>query len=282
MTLLLTVSLYFAWACTPRQRHKPLVAASIAPQAFLIKQIAGDKIDVHIMVTEGHSPETFDPTPQDLISLNKSLIYFAVGDLGFENAWVPRFQDQNKLLKVVNTSKGIKRLCARHHCHQDSIHTLHADPHTWTTPANMQLMAENICQALCEADGENARFYRQNLDTLTTRLTSIHDRIRQLTTIANSRSFVIYHPALSYLAEAYHLNQIGIEQDYKEPTVSTLKELVQSIEASDAKVILMQQEFDKRLVETLAQETGLRVVRINLLNEDWETEIMRIILEITR
>lgn len=42
------------------------------------------------MVPKGSSPETYDPTPQQLVNLDKSIAYLRIGYIGFEQAWMDK------------------------------------------------------------------------------------------------------------------------------------------------------------------------------------------------
>ena len=58
---------------------KLLAAVSIAPQAYFLKQIAGDRVDVLVMVPAGSDPHTYEPKPRQLAQLAKAALYFGVG-----------------------------------------------------------------------------------------------------------------------------------------------------------------------------------------------------------
>lgn len=273
LVLLFVVLFAFAWSCSPRKQARRTVAVSILPQRYLVRQIAGDRVDVQVMVPAGSSPESYDPTPQDLMALSQASAYLQVGNFGFERTWMSRLAEQNPEMTVVNTSEGIARLT-------DSDGD--EDPHVWTSPTTMKRMAARVCEALVAIDAEGANTYRGNLTRFEARMDSLERQMRQLVLIAPARTFVIYHPALTYLAHDLGLRQIPVEREHKEPSAGDIIRLIETIRESDARVILLQQEFDDRLVATLAEETGLRVVRINPLSEDWETELSRIVLEVTR
>mgnify|MGYP002243482250 CR=1 FL=1 len=59
------------------------------------------------MVPKGSSPETYDPTPQQLVNLDKSTAYLRIGYIGFEQAWMDKLTSNAPHLKVFDTSKGI-------------------------------------------------------------------------------------------------------------------------------------------------------------------------------
>ena len=101
--------------------------------------------------------------------------------------------------------------------------------------------------------------------------------IRQtLATPGADHAFMIYHPALSYFARDYGLHQIPIEAGGKEPSPAHLKALIDTCSSENVHVIFVQPEFDRRNAELIAQQTGTRVVDINPLSYDWETEMLNI------
>ncbi len=89
-------------------------------------------------------------------------------------------------------------------------------------------------------------------------------------------SFIIYHPALTYFAREFGLQQLCIEQDGKEPSPAQLKLLLETAAESGAKVVLVQQEFDRKNAELVARETGCRLATIHPLNYDWHDEMIRL------
>ncbi len=263
-----------AWSCSSGKKAKPNIMVSILPQKFIVQQIVGDRYDVNVLVPAGFSPESYDPTPKDLMVLSNTDIYFSIGDFGFEVPWMPRLNEANPTMQCFRMSAAIT--CLEH----DMNHEV--DPHVWTTPDNMKLMARVVFKAMAVYDPENISFYQANLDDFCKRMDQLHLRIRQQVSIAPSRAFVIYHPALTYFSALYNLKQLSVEQGHKEPSAANMADLMEAIKSSGAKVMLIQQEVDSRLAETIAQECGLRVVRINPLSEDIENELMRIVLAITR
>lgn len=76
------------------------VSVSVIPQAFFVQKIAGNLVEVNIMVQKGKSPETYEPSLKELQKLSESQIYFNIG-MPFERAWLRRFESANPSLKIV-------------------------------------------------------------------------------------------------------------------------------------------------------------------------------------
>ena len=88
--------------------------------------------------------------------------------------------------------------------------------------------------------------------------------------------FIIYHPALSYFARDYNLEQFSIEFDGKSPSPAQMKELVDLARSENIQVVLIQQEFDVKNTQVIAQEIGAKSYVINPLALDWEDELIRL------
>ena len=98
-TLLLLGSCLLLAACTGRtskasgnEEAKPVITVTIEPQRYFTEAIAGDKFTVVSMVPKGSSPETYDPIPQQLVSLGDSKAYLRIGYIGFEQTWMDRLR----------------------------------------------------------------------------------------------------------------------------------------------------------------------------------------------
>ncbi len=260
-----------------QDNEKPVIAVTIEPQRYFTEAIAGDKFDVVSIVPKGSSPETYDPTPQQLVSLGDSKAYFRIGYIGFEQVWMDRLTDNTPHIQVFDTSKDIDLIFEEEEDHGDHRHAGGVEPHIWNSTDNALIIARNTYKALCQLDKENEAYYLARYDSLSQRIIQTDSIIRNiLSTPGTARTFMIYHPALSYFARDYRLQQISIEEGGKEPSPAHLKELVDVCRRSDVRVIFVQPEFDRRNAEIIAKETRTKIVPINPLSYDWEAEMLAV------
>ena len=268
---------------TNSYEEKPVITVTLEPQRYFTEAIAGDKFKVLSMVPKGSSPETYDPVPQQLVSLGDSKAYFRIGYIGFEQTWMDRMMNNTPHIQVFHTSKGIDLILNNndhghgngHSPHDGHIHAV--EPHIWNSTANALIIAGNTYKALSQLDKANDAYYMARYDSLCQRIQHTDSLIRQqLSSPEAAKAFMIYHPALSYFARDYGLHQISIEEGGKEPSPAHLKELIDRCRAENVQVIFVQPEFDKRNAETIAQQTGTKVVPINPLSYDWEEEMLNV------
>ena len=275
--LIYILTLFICCACghTPQQSEKPVITVTLEPLRYFTEAIAGDCFEVVSMVPKGSSPESYDPTPQQLVNLSKSQAYLRIGYIGFEQAWMKKLEANYPTMKVYDTSKGVELIREEGHHHGDHYHEGGIEPHIWNSTQNASVIADNIYAALCEMDADHQPEYKQRLDSLKQVIARTDADVRTLLANADS-TFLIYHPALSYFARDYGLHQISIEEGGKEPSPATLKTLIETCRREGAQVIFVQQEFDQRNAQLIADELGIEIVPINPLSHDWAEEMLRV------
>ena len=269
-------------ACKPsaQSEQKPTITVTLEPLRYFTEAIAGDQYEIVSMVPKGSSPETYDPTPQQLVALNKSQAYFRIGHIGFEQTWMDRLASNSPQLKFFDTSEGIDLIRTAGHQHGDHYHAGGVEPHVWNSANNAIILAENIYQALCKLDSPNQTYYKERLDSLKRTIQETDKTIRELLQKAD-RTFLIYHPALSYFARDYGLKQVSIEEEGKEPSPAQLKTLIETCRKENIHVIFVQQEFDVRNAQLIADELGVTIIPINPLSYDWPTEMINVAKALT-
>ena len=253
----------------------PILTVTIEPLRYFTEAIAGDKYRVISMIPKGSSPETYDPTPQQLIALNQSDAYLRIGHIGFEQAWMERIKNNSPHIKVFDTSEDIDFIRGEGHWHGNHFHEGGVEPHIWNSAINATIIADNICKALCQLDSVNQTHYQTRTDSLKRTITETEKKVRTLLHNADS-TFLIYHPALSYFARDYRLKQISIEEGGKEPSPFNMKTLIETCRKENVRVIFVQQEFDQRNAQLIASELEAQIVPINPLSYNWAEEMIRI------
>lgn len=281
-TILILLTIILLTGCTGTGKRaggndKPVITVTMEPQRYFAEAIAGDKFTINSMVPKGSSPESYDPTPSQLVSLGDSKAYLRIGYIGFELTWMERLLANTPHLQVFDTSKGINLIFETEQEHGDHHHAGGVEPHVWSSTSNALIIARNTYKALTTLDKENEPYYLARYDSLCRTIQQTDSVIRQvLSAPGSSRAFIIYHPALSYFARDYGLHQIPIEEGGKEPSPAHLKQLIDTCQAENVRVIFVQPEFDRRNAEIIAEQTGTRIVPVNPLSYDWKEELINV------
>lgn len=278
LLLLLLVAFTGCQRSAPRD-ERPLIYVSIAPLKGLVERIVGDDFAVEVLVPAGASPETFEPTPRQLVALRQSQWLFAVGLIDFEQSLLEKIGNQAHIVPLHEGIELIAGSCSHHHEGHHHAHGI--DPHIWTSPRALAAMAEQMHRTIQTAYPDSVQ-YNTQYARLQEDITALDRRTEAALAAAEVEEFLVYHPALTYYARDYGLRQTAIEEEGKEPSARRLGELIRRARTAGLRTILYQRQFPRSTVETIAADMGAEAVEFDPLAEDIISEIDRITTLITR
>lgn len=242
------------------------VTVSIAPQKAFLETIAGDHVDVTVMVPRGSEPATYEPKPKQVAALAQSEAYFSIG-VPFEKAWLPRFRSAAPDVPVVDTVAGIER---------GTLGGGQPDPHVWLDPVLVEQQARTYAKALERLDPDHAEDYRTGLARFEDTARGVDADLEKMLAPYAGTSFMIFHPVLNYFADEYGLEPITIEADGDEPSASAMQRLVETGKEKDVSAVLVEPEFSQRASRTIADQLGVPVRQVDPLADDWAANMRRI------
>ncbi|NNJ92661.1 MAG: zinc ABC transporter solute-binding protein [Gammaproteobacteria bacterium] len=254
--------------------NKPLsVFVSVPPIKTFVEKIGGKQVEVHHMVRPGHNPATYNPTPRQISQLAAADIYFRVG-VPFEQSWMQRIEAANTEMHVIDTRKGLKlRSLEHHHGHDDhdqhGRHHNSMDPHIWTSPLIVQQILQTISQALSELLPEYRQQFEKNRKAYQQQLIELDEEIHHLLEPHESKSFLVFHPGWGYFADTYHLRQVVVEQEGKEPGAHSLAQLIKQAKQNDIQAVFVQPQFSQQMAGQIANAINGRVITIDPLSENY-------------
>lgn len=273
-SLLIGILLSGCTSGTQKSKNKTLFV-SILPLKYFADKIVGDAYKVEVTVPPGVGPETYSPTPKQMILLGESEAYFSVGYLGFEQAWLENFKSTNPQLQIFPVSKGIDLIRGAEE-HGDHSHFQGVDPHVWSSPKAARIIAQNIFDGMVQIDPKNSEIYRKNLGILLAEIGKVDSTVTQLLSKATTKKFLLFHPALGYLARDYGLEQLAIEFEGKVPSPKHLQAIIDTARAENIRIILIQKEFDKQNAEIISKETDSKIFQIDPLDYNWPDQMISI------
>ncbi|CAA6823084.1 MAG: Zinc ABC transporter, periplasmic-binding protein ZnuA [uncultured Sulfurovum sp.] len=268
---------------------------SIVPQKVFLEAIGGDKVNISLMVKPGSSPHAYEPKASQMVSIAKASLYFSIG-VEFEDVWLAKFSSLNGNMKIIDTTKNIEKIPMTAHSHHQHAHNGHQckvnhttddtvsslDPHIWTTPKNVRIIAQNMFDALVKYDEKNREYYKNNLNDFLEHLKQTDHTITSLLrTLKKERSFMVFHPSWGYFAKEYHLEQIAVEVEGKSPKPRELVQLIYKARDKGVKAIFTQPEFSDTSAKIIASELNIPVVKITPMATNWSENLIQMVKVIT-
>lgn len=258
---------------------KGIVSVSIMPVGYFVDRLTDSGIEVNVMVPPGASHATYSPTTGQLRDLSESGIYFRIGYLGYEMAFINRLSGINPDMLVVDLSEGIGLIRGEPVDHGDHIHEGGIDPHIWMSPKVILDILPAIKNALVITYPDLSEAIEERYPEVYDEVMEVHLVLEEVAAGLEKKEFMIFHPALTYLARDYGFNQIPIERHGREPSPAMLRQVIADARVQEVSVIFIQEEFDIRNAQLVGEETGARLVQIRPLDYDW-TGGMKEIIEV--
>lgn len=251
---------------------KVRVTCTVFPQYYIAKRIGGDRISLSMILKQGADSHNYEPTPADIIAAGKSDVFITVGGIG--DIWIekvlPSVSDNGgiDIIKLMDCVEAVEEEIAEGMQEEpDGENENEYDEHVWTSPVNMILIAEKICDALIENDSVNEEFYTENLVALTSELKKLDADIREITENAVRKTLVFGDRfAFRYFTEEYGLDYSaafpGCSTD-TDASAGTVAFLIEKVRSEDIPVVYYLENGTKKIADTVCGETGAEAVMLN-------------------
>ncbi|MDE6482300.1 MAG: zinc ABC transporter substrate-binding protein [Rikenellaceae bacterium] len=276
--------LSLATGCDNILKHdKPTIAVSIEPLRYFVERIAGDDFEVVSIIPEGASAESYEPTPQNMRDAVASDLFLCIGLLDNERNMIEAAK-ADTTARVIELYKSCilmspdGRYLTEGVDYSDSLRGI--DPHVWITPANGVRMSEKITEALCELAPDNAARYRNNKVLFQNDIDLLYILAVTKAQDKHLPKAIIYHPALTYLADCCFFEQIAIEKEGKEPSAADIKEIIETGRKNDVKRVFYQSQLNPESVKVIADEIGATPTEFNPLASNWLLSLKTLIEQI--
>lgn len=234
-----------------------LVSASISPLAHLVAAVGGERVEVNLIIPPGADPHFFEFSPSLLQKISRSRAVFIIG-LGLETFIEPMIATVKSEVPVFEVNPGI-----------EVIQNTHPNPHIWLSPKNIPLIVQNIAHGLTSIDSAGERYYKSQAEKIAQAFQQLDQWFTQEVASLSTLDFCASHPAWSYLARDYGLNQVAtLEEGHgKDPTPRRLKEIIDLMRAKKVRVILVSPLESDKVARIVAQETGATILYLDPIGQ---------------
>lgn len=260
------------------QNGKLRVVCTIFPQYDFVRQIAGDKVELKMLLPFGMESHDFsleNMSIADIKSVAEADLVIYTGGEG-DKRWIETLKetvhndalwlaltDTTELLPVVISSSmeddhRHDETCEHDH-DEDHEHSRELDEHVWTSPLRAVSAVEAITETLCIADPENAEMYNTNSEKYKRELELLHEELKQATVGTNGTLIFADRFSFRYLCHDYGLSfdaAFSGCSSTTDPTVAQINSLCVSATTSDAKVIFYMENSNLLYAEGIAERVG--------------------------
>ncbi len=267
---ILFLGLVLLTACSPKVKEettsKPRVVTTIFPQYDFTREIAGDNVDLKMLIAPGAETHSYEPSPQDIIDIENSDLFIYVG--GESDSWIEKIlKDMDKDESEVISMMEIVDLLEEEVVEgmddvQDHGHSDEYDEHVWTSPKNVMAISRAIEEKLEGVDPSNREEYRGNLARYLTSLEKLDKDIRQVVENGSGKPLIFADrfPFL-YFAKEYGINYYGAFpgcSSETEASPATLKFLIDKVNDEELPVVFYIEFSNEKMADIIVESTGAK------------------------
>lgn len=246
------------------------IVTTLFPAYDFAREIAGEKASVCLLVPPGSEAHSFEPTAQDILRIKDCELFIYNG--GESEVWVGEILEgldgQVRTLTMLDcvekleeeTKEGMQRTGHAHEEHESHGQEMEYDEHVWTSPVNAVRICEEICKRLCEADAQNADYYRARLAAYTEKLMALDAEFRAIVDGAARHTLIFADRfPVRYFVEEYGLDYYaafpGCEDD-AEPSARTVAFLIDKVREENTPAVLTIEFSNGKMADVICEDTG--------------------------
>ena len=240
---------------------KLTIVTTLFPDYDFARQIAGDKAEVKLLLSPGVEAHDYDPSPADIISINKADLFIYTGE--YMELWVPGILSslESDKVTVVDASENISLIrSADEEHHEEDGHSHEYDPHIWTSPKNAIIMVNNILKAIEKKDPANKEYYEKNAEEYISQIKELDSEFAEIA--KNAKNPTIYFGgrfAMIYFVKEYGLGYLSAFDSCSsetEPSAKLVADMVDAMKKNGASVVYYEELTDPKSAQAIADEIG--------------------------
>ena len=263
---------YLRGGGTPSRKEtgKTVVAATIYPLFDMTRNVAGNDVEVKLILPPGASPHLFEFSPKQLAELQNVKVVFAIGH-GLDDwaAQVIHVAPEARLIVVdhgidLRKSGGTEENGAEIKREHEPGPT---DPHYWLHLGNARQIVDNIAKELIEEDPAHADAYGANAQAYKDKLAAEERRLKEALAPARGRPILTFHDAWYYFAEDFGLEIVGTLEPAagEEPTPRYLAELQREVKMKRIRIIFIEPQLSTAVLKSFAEDNALSLAELDPL-----------------
>jgi zinc/manganese transport system substrate-binding protein len=258
-------------ALAPPAAAAPLrVITTTEDLASLVREVGGDRVSVEAIARGYQDPHFVEAKPSFILKLNRAELLVVVGR-ELETGWLPALVLQSRNAKIqpgaagyLDASAGARVLDVPTGPVTRAMGDVHpqGNPHYWLDPGNGRRVAQAIQAKLAGLRPADAAHFASRYADFDRRLSAAEKRWDAVMAPFRGSKVVTYHRSWSNLAERFGLEVIGFVEPRPgvPPSPAHTFALMQEMKRLGVKALLVEPYFDLKTPNSIARETGAKVV----------------------
>lgn len=243
----------------PHDETKLQIVCTSFPAYDFAREIAGDRAELTLLIKPGSEVHSYEPTPKDMICIQESDLFICNG--GESEQWAKTLiTPELNTIYMMGCVDTVEESADGIYNAEDGEPEL--DEHVWTSPLNAIKISEEICNALCKLDTDNAEAYKTNFAAYKAQLMALDREFRQVIknsgkhTLVFADRFPMRYFALEYGLDCYAAFP-GCSSE-TEPSAKTVAYLIDRVREDKIPAVLYMEFSNQKMADVICEDTGCK------------------------
>lgn len=243
----------------PHDETKLQIVCTSFPAYDFAREIAGDRAELTLLIKPGSEVHSYEPTPKDMIRIQESDLFICNG--GESEQWAKTLiTPELNTIYMMDCVDTVEESADGIYNAEDGEPEL--DEHVWTSPLNAIKISEEICNALCKLDTDNAEAYKTNFAAYKAQLMTLDREFRQVIkksgkhTLVFADRFPMRYFALEYGLDCYAAFP-GCSSE-TEPSAKTVAYLIDRVREDKIPAVLYMEFSNQKMADVICEDTGCK------------------------
>jgi len=254
------IALIFA-GCGGKTETNPNVAAAsgklkvtttVNMVSDLVREIAGEHVEVSELMGPGVDPHLFKASAGDVDKLKNADVVFYVGLLleGKIQGTLEKVESAYAVTSKIDT----KRL------DKPEEFEGHFDPHIWFDVTLWVDTVDAVVEGLSKADSAHAADYKKNGEATKAKMNALHEwsleKVKELPKA--KRILITSHDAYNYFGRAYGFKVVGLQgiSTVSEASLADVAKMVDFIKENKVKAVFVESSVSPAAIKRISEDSG--------------------------
>ncbi len=251
------------------------IVTTIFPAYDFIRQIAGDQVNLKLLLPPGSESHSYEPTPQDIIAIDHSDLFVYVG--GDSDDWITDLLSSMEhpmnivtLMDCVDlvTEEVVDGMQPEEE--EEASEAAELDEHVWTSPKNATLIVKKLRDELCDIDPDNAKVYKENTDQYVKKLKNLDRAFQDIVDNAERKEIIVGDRfPFRYFTDAYGLKYYAAFPGCStetEANAATVAFLIDKVKKDKIPVIFHIELSNEQMCDSICNATGAKKELLNAVH----------------
>jgi manganese/zinc/iron transport system substrate-binding protein len=235
------------------------VVATTSMVADLVRNVGGDKVEIHGLMGPGVDPHLYKATATDVLKLQQANVIFYSGLL-LEGKMQELFGQMARRKKFVY---AVTEDLPKDQLLEPPSMGGHYDPHVWFDVPLWSKCASKVAEGLSEFDPSNKQFFEQRAEQLQSKLVALHQwALKKANELPQERKIVVTsHDAFNYLGRTYGFKVVGLQgiSTVTEAGVADMAKLVDFISQHKVPAVFVESSVSHTTIDRISKDAGVKI-----------------------